>query len=350
MKLIIFAGGLGMRLWPLSRKNSPKQFEILKDNKSTLEMAVDRVKDFGLENIYISTNEKYIDLVKKHIPDLNSNNILVEPARRDLAAAVGLTLMRLKKQGVVGTVAVLWADHFMEKEENFRIALKQGEEILKENSDKFIFLGETPRFANHNLGWIYTGKEIKDGQYEFLGWKYRPELLECEEMFETESWLWNPGYFVFDIDFVLGLYKKLKPEMYKALQFMVGDENKIRQEYKRLETISFDNAILEKVEPNQAVVLKVDLEWSDPGTLYALKEALVDKEDKNFTKGKVLLQESKDCFVYNEEKNKLVTTVGLDGYIVVNTKDAILVCHKSKVPEVKKMLGKFEEEGLEKYL
>ena len=110
MKILIFAGGAGTRLWPISRKSSPKQFEILKGDKSTIAMALDRIKDFGLENVYVSTNDKYVDLVYSHLPELDKNNIMGEPARRDLAAAVGLALMRLKKQGVSGTIAMLWAD------------------------------------------------------------------------------------------------------------------------------------------------------------------------------------------------------------------------------------------------
>src|SRR3989338_6733729 len=113
MKIIIFAGGAGIRLWPLSRRNSPKQFGKLTGDLSTLQMAIERVREFGLENIYISTNEHYVPLVKKQVPELSKDHILAEPARRDLAAAVGLTLLRLKQQGVSGTVGILWADHFM---------------------------------------------------------------------------------------------------------------------------------------------------------------------------------------------------------------------------------------------
>jgi mannose-1-phosphate guanylyltransferase len=169
-------------------------------------------------------------------------------------------------------------------------------------------------------------------------------------MFESGDWMWNPGYFVFDIDFVLGLYKKFLPSMYIALEDMVNDEQKLEHEYENLESISFDNGIVEKVEPSQAVVLKVDLGWSDPGTLYALKEALTKKQDENYAKGNVILHETSDSFILNDEKEKLVATVGLEGMIVVNTKDALLVCHKDKVPEIKELLRKMGGEGLEKYL
>ncbi len=349
MKIVIFAGGAGTRLWPLSRRNSPKQFEKLKDNKSTLQMAVERIKGFGLENIYVSTNVKYVPLVEEQIKELEPAHIFTEPAKRDLAAAVGLTLLRLKKAGLKGPVAVLWSDHFMDHPEEFRAALKKGENLVVENPARIVFLGEKPRFANHNLGWIKLGNKIEGNVYEFKGWKYRPELKLCEKMFGSGEWLWNPGYFVFDLDFILGLYEKFQPELLEKLLVMVRDEKLLQVEYQNLIAQSFDNAILEHVDSSQAVVIKVDMGWSDPGTLYALKEALAKSPKEHFLKGKVVLHNSEDCFVYNDEE-KLVTGVGLEGMIIINTKDALLVCHKDNVPEIKELLVKIEEEGEEKYL
>lgn len=370
MNILIFAGGAGTRLWPLSRSASPKQFEILKDDTSTLQMAVERVKKFGLENVYISTNDSYIDLVKEQVPGIPNDHIMGEPARRDLAAAVGLALMRLKKQGVTGTVAMLWADHFMDYPDAFVTALDQANSLIQADSERFVFLGEQARFANHNLGWIHLEKNIESvsaeatpnkleklhknnieqNLYSFEGWKYRPDIVTCQEMYESGEWMWNPGYFVYDIDFVLELYKKHQPGMYIALEDMVVGEKDIATEYEKLDAISFDNAIVEKVDVSQAVVIKVDLGWSDPGTLYALKEAMVAEEKDNFEKGQVVDLDSRDSFIFNEEPEKLVATVGLEGMVVVNTKDATLVCHKDDVPRIKELLGKIKDQGLEKFL
>lgn len=350
MNIVIFAGGAGTRLWPISRQKSPKQFEKLKDDTSTLQMAVRRVKAFGADNLYISTNDQYADLVAEQVPEIDRDHIFLEPARRDLAAAVLLTLLRLQKRGVHGTIAILWSDHFMDREDAFIAALKKGDSLLHKESNHFVFLGEKPRFPNHNLGWIEVGKKNGDNVHEFKSWKYRPDLDVCKEMFESGDWLWNPGYFLFDIDFVLRLYQEHQPELFEKLSSLMQDDERLKQEYKDLPSMSFDNAIIEKADPHEAVVLPVDMGWSDPGTLYALKEALTTSEEENFTKGNVFLHETRDSFVFNEEEHKLVTAIGLDGIMVINTKDAILVCPKDRVPEIKDLLKRMEGDGLEKYL
>ena len=350
MNIIIFAGGAGTRLWPISRKNSPKQFGFLVGDKSTLQMAVDRVRGFGIKNIYISTNEAYVGIVKEQIPDLPAKNILSEPIRRDLAAAVGLALLRLKAQGVAGTMAILWADHLMKNEQVFKEALVEGEKLIEKNQDRFVFFGEQPRFPNHNLGWIKLGKNIKDDLYEFKEWRYRPDLKDCKKMLSSGDWYWNPGYFVFDSKFVLDLYKKFMPKMYVDLTGMAKDHNKIKENYHTLESISFDDAIVQKVDPSKAVVLKVNMGWSDPGTLYALKEALEPSLEHNCEQGLNIIHNTKDSFICNEDREKLVAVIGMEGMIVVNTKEALLVCHKNDVPKVKELLKKMEENGLNKYL
>lgn len=350
MKIVIFAGGAGTRLWPISRSASPKQFEKLQNNTSTLQMALERVRSFGLDNIYISTNKSYTHLIEEQVADVAHHHIFTEPAKRDLAAAVGLTLLRMKAAGESGTVGIIWSDHFMDYPEVFTSALQEAETLIAENPKQFVFLGETPRFANQNLGWIHLGDQIEGRRYKFEGWKYRPELTQCQEMFKSGEWMWNPGYFVFDIDFCLSLYEEHQPEMYASLKQMVADEELLLETYHSLPAMSFDNAIVEHLAPEQATVLKVALGWSDPGTLYAMKEALIGGGTDNFTKGQVIARSTTDSFIFNEESDKLVTTIGLDGMIVVNTKDAILVCHKDSVPEIKPLLKDIEVDGFESYL
>ena len=138
--------------------------------------------------------------------------------------------------------------------------------------------------------------------------------------------------------------------MYHALQKMVENETLIKKEYATLPIFNFDNGIVEKISPNQAVVLNVDLGWSDPGTLYALKEAIEPDPSKNYEQGNVLTLLTKDSLVYNAEAKKIVTTIGLEGVMVVNTPDALLVCHKDHVPLIKELLAKIEADNKTEYL
>jgi len=349
MKIIIFAGGVGTRLWPLSRKSFPKQFIKMFNGKSTIELAVRRVKSFGTENIYISTLDKYIPLVKKYFPGISRKNIIGEPALRNVAPAIGYNLIRLRKQGYKGPVAILWADHLIKNEANFVNVLKRGEKLIKKNPSRIVFVGVKPRFANNNLGWIHTGKAVEPEAFKFIEWHYKPPIAKCIKMFKSGEWFWNSGYFIMDLDYALSLYEKLQPKMYKELvkiEKSIGtkkEKTTLKKIYPTLEKIHFDNAIAEKVSTNQAVVVKADLgEWSDPGTLYALKEALIKRREDNLAKGNVSSFKTKDSLLINEERSKLLTTVGLEGFVVVNTKDVLLVVPKDKVREVSDLIKELE--------
>jgi mannose-1-phosphate guanylyltransferase len=358
MKILIFAGGSGTRLWPLSRRNLPKQFRKMFNGKSTLQLAVERIeKTFGTNNIFISTNEKYISILKDQVPQIQNSNIVGEPVRRDLAPAIGYNFIRLKKMGYSGPVAILWADHLMENVANFLDVLKKGELLVSETPKRLVFIGEKPRYAENNLGWIHLGKELKEGSYEYKEWYYKPPLDKCKEMFASGEWVWNPGYFIVDLDNILSLYKEFVPQMYAGLEEIgkvVGTvkENEVLQKiYPELEAIDFDKAILEKVPSQQAVVLKTNMGWSDPGTLYALKEALVGNEGKNLSKGNTYESQTEDSVVINEDAEKLLVTLGLKNMLVINTKDVLLVVHKDDVINISGLVKELEsQENYEKYI
>jgi len=357
MKAIIFAGGAGTRLWPLSRKNSPKQFGKIFNGKSTLQLAVERITSlFSYDDIYISTNEQYVATVKQQLPKIPLSNIIAEPEKRDVAPAVGYNFVKLRKEGYQGPIAILWADHLIKNPEQFLWSLKQGEEIVRKNPHQFVMIGEHPRYAENNLGWIKMGGKIKDKLYEFKAWKYRPELAECKKMYESGQWVWNPGYWVVDLDFTLTLYDRYVPKMYQQLLVIeaslgtIKETKTLRQIYPQLEELHFDNAIMEKLPPESAVVLTPNMGWSDPGTLYALKEALTERALDNLERGLVYNLETKGSLVINEEPDKILATIGLEELIVVNTQDAIVVVPKEQVSRVKDLVKKLEADPkLKKY-
>ncbi len=366
MKIVIFAGGSGRRLWPISRQKSPKQFEPILGSESTLQLAVGRVLDtYGAENIFISTNEKYVEMVREQLPQLPAANIIGEPTRRDLAPAVGLAMAHLAHHapGADGLdeepVAILWGDNYMDHVPNFLKVMATAEKLLQQKQADILFIGETPRFANENLGWLGLGEQLGsiDGQpyFRFGSLTYRPPLADCQRMFAAKSHVWNTGYFVTTLGFVRRLYRERQPAMWAQLsqiEAQIGQDGYtavLHDIYPQLEIISFDDAILTHVAPEQALILHSEMGWSDPGTLYALKEAINPDLTANVTKGQVIIEKTQDCLVYNYEPDKLVVTVGVEGLVVVNTEDAILVVHKDSIPLVKQVVNGLEGTELEKY-
>jgi mannose-1-phosphate guanylyltransferase len=348
MKAVIFAGGVGTRLWPLSRKSSPKQFEKVIGEKSTLQLAAERLlPEFSWKDIFISTGVDYIDLVKKQLPKLPQKNIVGEPEMRDVGPAVGLVTAILAKDFPETPMVILWSDHIIKNEVLFKKILAIAEAKIEKNPDKIIFIGQNPRFASQNLGWIERAKLVEKVSeveiYRFRSFLYRPNLDLAQQFFRSGRYVWNLGYFVTMPKFLWSLFRLHTPKIYQKLlkiqaAWGTGNFNKVLNEvYPQIEKIHFDNAILEKLDPASALVISEDIGWSDVGAWEALKEALQESLDQNVTSGKVLIKDCKDCLVYNYT-NQLVVTIDMDGHLIVNTNDVTLVCHKNSVPKIKKLV------------
>lgn len=348
MKVVIFAGGVGTRLWPLSRKNTPKQFEKIIGDKSTLQMTVDRLQpDIKPEDIYISTGKKYETIIRAHLPQIPAENFILEPEMRDVGPAVGAAMGIVGKKYPNSPVAILWSDHFVKKERRFREVLGFAKELVLKNENSLILIGQKARFANQNLGWIEFGDEVKDVSgtkvFKFKQLIYRPTLIDAEKFLESQTYSWNPGYFVTTPKFILSQYEKFTPQTFKGImeiQKAYGESNYeevLQKVYPLFEKISFDNAILEKIDPNNVSVIAADLGWSDVGAWEALKEAIAVSSKENVTRGKVLVEDSLDNLVFNYT-DQLVVGIDLDKMIVINTDDVLLVCSKNSVPKIKKLV------------
>lgn len=345
MKIVIFAGGVGTRLWPLSRKNSPKQFGKIIGDKSTLQEAVKRLQPtFAPSDIYVATGKRYKDIVAEQLPEIPSENFIFEPEMRDVGPAIGLVTMILSKRSPDEPMAIIWSDHMVRDIEVFQGALRAAEKSILEKKSDFVFIGQKPRFANQNIGWIECGDEIgKENGMKILKFrklKYRPKLSQAEDFFSDKHFVWNLGYFVTTPSYLAEKFEKYTPQMYKDLNSIVNADNfeeTLDAVYPTLEKISFDDAILEKFSPNNISVISVDIGWSDIGAWEALKEALSNNTEENVTKGKVLIEDSRDTLVFNFT-NQLTVGIDLNEMLVINTEDVLLVCPKTSVPKIKKLV------------
>ncbi len=353
MKIIIFAGGAGTRLWPLSRLKSPKQFEKIVNSKSSLQLTVDRlIPEFKYEDIFISTNIIYKKLIHKQLPLIPKKNFIFEPAKKDTGPAVLLSLLIIKKNFPNEPVIILWSDHIIRKEKKFKKIIKIAVEKIKRDSKKIIFISQKPRYPNSNLGYIHFGDKIKEidniNFYSFLGFRYKPGNKLAKRYFQIGSYAWNLGYFVAMPDYIINLYKKFNHQLYKHLRTVVNFYNKknfdsiLSRIYISLPSSSFDNEILEKIDKKSALVIKEDIDWSDIGSWEQLKEALQKNKKDNVTKGNIYTKETTDSLIYNFEKEKLVVGIDLKEAIIVNTKDVILICKKSSMEKLKKIVEEFK--------
>ncbi len=353
MKAVIFAGGAGTRLWPLSRKKSPKQFEKMIDNKSTIRLTIERLMpEFKPEDIYISTGKKYWDLIKKQLPEIPDKNIIGEPMKKDVGPAVALLMGILKNIDENEPVLILWSDHLVKNVEMFKKLILTAGEIVKKEGEKIVFIGQKPRFASENLGWIEFGTEIKKENgvslYEFMDFKYRPDQETANIYFTDQKHCWNLGYFVTTPNFIYKQFERFAPEIFEPIEKIVKSYNTpdyekvLNEEYVKTSPINFDNAVLEKIDKHAAYVLNEDIGWTDVGAWEALKEALEKNIEENVTHGKTLIKDSRDSLIYNYDNDKLIVGIDLDEMLVVNTKDVLMVAKKTSVSKIKKLVESFE--------
>ncbi len=349
MKIVMFAGGVGTRLWPLSRKNSPKQFEKIVGDKSMIQITVQKLfPEFAWEDIFISTGAQYAPNVREQLPQLPPENILIEPEMRDVGPAVGLVTAQFAKKFPDEPFAILWgSDHLVKKEKEFRDALRNAEDLVKKEGEVLVFVGQKPRFPSQNLGYIEFGDQVSTAGslpvYSFTGFEYRPHLSTAEMFFKDGHHAWNLGYFVTTPRFLWSLFEKYAPDLYFDLKkihdaYETPEYDRVLAEtYPTIEKISFDNAILEKMDTSYGRVLSIDIGWSDIGAWEALKEALSEKDEDNVTQGKVMATDSKDTLIFNYT-DQLVVGIDLESMLVISTNDVVLVCPKESVPKIKKFV------------
>lgn len=354
MKLIIFAGGTGKRFWPVSRKDSPKQFLNVAGDKPLLRQRVELLMTgFAPEDIFVSSGKKYEAEIKSMLPELPDQNIILEPEMRDTGPAVAYATAYVNNLFPDEVVAIQWSDHLIKKPESFVSILKEADEIAKQEN-KVIFITVPARFPSVHRGYIHFGEfkqDLEDGELrEFLEFKEKPDVETAQKYIDSKEYGWNPGYWVVPSKFFMERMANLQPELLKTCQDLVDEKPGSQEGFGKLEKISADYMFAEKLKPDEAFVLLSDLGWSDIGEWISFKEALEETPDANVSSGLTYDLNSKDSIIYNLESGKLIATIGLEGMVVVNTPEILAVFPKSDNATLKKLLTELEEKGLAQYL
>lgn len=356
LKIALFCGGAGTRMWPLARAAKPKQFQPILSGKSTFELTVERVlKATSAENIFPVVNREYVGYVAQQAPQIPLENIIIEPVLRDTFAAVGLAASVLDQKFGNCTVCGLWSDHLVKNEVAFSASLTAAAELAA-TKHKMVEIGVRPTFASTQLGYIQLGKQISNingmAVFEFLRQIEKPAESDAVSFAKSWKYLWHVGWAVWETKVMLSFYKKLHPQVADILAKIAKTKNEaqIAKLYNDIPKTSVDFAILEKLAPTDRLVISADLGWADVGAWDVLKDEIAENTRDSVTEGEVLDLGSKDCLIYETQDEKIATTAGLDGLIIIDTSDALLVLPKEKAGDVKKIVAKLKELKKDKFL
>lgn len=359
--IVIMAGGVGTRLWPLSRKNSPKQLQSFVGNQSMIQETFERIKEIvPAENIYISTNSHYKEPIQEQLPDLPKDNFILEPISRNTAPAMGLIASYIIKRDPDAIVTTLASDHLVNKKDNFIAAICAAFEVIKENPDYINTIGLKPTFAHTGLGYIERNEKLKTKNEKLLNTEVyhvkqfveKPNLETAQRYIDSGNFFWNASYFTWNAKNMLEIIKKHQPDIYTHLEKIQAaldtpqEEKVLTEEYILMPDLAIDY-IVEQLD--KVTVIPADLGWDDVGSWQVLQEIVAHFSGKDVVeRGNHLGLDNKNCLVYAQDR--LITTIGLEDIIVVDTPDATLICNKNRSQEVKKIIDKLKEKGMEKYL
>jgi mannose-1-phosphate guanylyltransferase len=358
MNALILAGGAGTRLWPVSRKNQPKQVQPFVDEETLLQKTYNRVlQGFDKKDVYISTGKDLVKEIKDQLTDVPDENLILEPVRRDKAPAIGLAALKLYHENPDSSFITIWSDHYIKDIAEYVRILKLVEQVLNDHLDKTVLVGVNPTYPETGYGYIkmdsQVGKIGEDEIFRVEEFVEKPDLETAKKYLQRWDYLWNPGIFAWKTKSLLELYKKFLPEVYRrleAIKIALGTDKEkevIEKEFTAMPSVEIEDGILEKTK--DILVVPASFGWADIGHWKTVQEILADKVDDNVVKGNHVQIDSSGNLIYSYS-GKLVATAGVKNMIIIETDDAILVCPKDKAQDVKKIVEKLKDKGLDKYL
>jgi len=346
---VIMAGGSGSRLWPLSRSLYPKQFLALTGKQTMLQETVQRLVELEVACPLVICNEEHRFIVAEQLREINkTGSIILEPVGRNTAPAIALASEVLNNldQENDPLLLVLAADHVIQDQTAFTYAVNQAIPLAEQG--KLVTFGIVPTEAHTGYGYIKRGESVgnSDG-YNVNKFVEKPDEQTASHYLESGEYYWNSGIFLFKASRYLQELQKYRPDIFdackKSLENTTQDNDFIRLDSEAFSVCpdeSIDYAVMEKTQ--DAVVVPLDAGWNDIGAWSALWEVNDKDENGNTTSGDSILQDTSNSLIHGSER--LVTTIGLDNIVIVDTKDALLVACKDKVQDVKKIVEKLKKE------
>ncbi len=343
---VIMAGGIGSRFWPISRSAHPKQFiDILGTGKTLIQTTYERfLKIVPAENIFIVTNENYRPLVEEQLPDIHSTQILGEPVMRNTAPCIAYACHKINRLNPEASIVVAPSDHLILNSAEFEKNITESLEAASRNNC-LITLGIKPSRPDTGYGYIQFTEETLDNEFHKVKtFTEKPNLDLAKTFVQSGEFLWNAGIFVWSAASIISAFEQYLPEMndiFKDGASIYNTENEysfIQNAYYQCTNISIDYGIMEKAD--NVYILPTDFGWSDLGTWASVYE-LADKDylgNAVIPSDKVIMYDSSNCMV-NVPKGKLVILQGLDDYIVVESNNTLMICHKDKEQNVKEIVA-----------
>lgn len=352
----IMAGGIGSRFWPVSRTHLPKQFlDILGTGHTLIQQTFNRfARVLPKENIYVVTSNEYINLVREQLPELPVENILGEPYRKNTAPCIAYVSMKIQEKDSEASMIVAPADHLIMDETKFLEITEKALSFVN-HLNALITIGIKPTYPNTGYGYIqHETLEATPSIYKVRTFTEKPNRELAKTFLASGDFLWNSGIFVWRVNCIVDAFKKYLPEMHELFyaekdKLNTKDEKwAIEQIYPQCVNISIDFGVMEKAD--NVYVIPAEFGWSDLGTWNSAWENMDrDYLDNAVAGDHVMIVDATKCMVH-EQQDKLVILQGLDDFIVVDTKDVLLICHKDKEQEIKDYVAEVKRNLGDKFL
>ena len=351
---VIMAGGAGVRLWPLSRKDRPKQLLRLFGEASLLRLSYERVAAvLPPEAINIITSADHLPLVREDIPELPEQNLIGEPIGRDTANAVALAAAVLAKRDPEAVIATFTADHVITPVERFCAAVQTGLATAEAQPDALITFGIKPVRPDTQFGYVQRGPAVGEGVYQVRQFAEKPDATTAEQYVQSGEYYWNSGMFVWRAATILAQLAEHLPASHAAVQTMAQawgtpeQQPTIERLYPALEKISIDYAVMERAP--KVLVVEMDCSWLDVGSWPALRGVLEpDAQGNVAAAAQVIALDARDN-VFVTEQDHLIAAVGVEGLVVVHAPDATLICRQDQAPAIKELVARIREAHGERY-